>query len=118
MERIVKGCLIIVAVGLSTWGYIGIIITLFKFFLSPEYSKDAWAALSPLLSDLVTYIVVLVIGTTLASLIHKYSKERIIQELYPSPIPPPPPQLQYCPHCGQMIQLDWRVCPYCGSKLK
>jgi len=23
-----------------------------------------------------------------------------------------------CPHCGQVVQNDWKTCPYCGTSLK
>jgi len=22
-----------------------------------------------------------------------------------------------CPHCGRLVQVDWRACPYCGNPL-
>ncbi len=37
----------------------------------------------------------------------------------PGAVPPPaPPSVQTCPNCGQAVQLDWRLCPYCGESLQ
>jgi len=42
--------------------------------------------------------------------------------------PPPPPRQQpatqpkpqkiKCPHCGQMVEAQWKTCPYCSRKIK
>ncbi len=33
------------------------------------------------------------------------------------PAPAPMPATTPCAHCGQPLQADWKVCPYCGEKI-
>ena len=27
-------------------------------------------------------------------------------------------QMHPCAHCGKLVRSDWKVCPYCGKKIK
>jgi len=38
--------------------------------------------------------------------------------LYLVVVAPKPVLRAYCPRCGKPIQIEWKVCPYCGQELQ